>query len=205
MLVGQTTAMFVSTLKRCHLASDHEVFLWAISDGNDEQPLLSFSLEDWLEDSHWARWLSLQKLTCTRLSWCRQQGPLPVSYMALSFIPASKSSLSFLLFTWLLFCLSTHFHLFLPSFSLFVLFFPLTNSSSLVSCSWHPERGLPATTVRSWRRSSSTTRRSDASLITDICPRTSTIRERSWGLWKRLAVGSTYSLLSSFSVFGKLS
>ena len=67
-------------------------------------------------------------------------------------------------------------------------------SSTVVSFSWPPERGRPSTTIRSWRRSSSTTRRSDASLTTDIYPRASTTRPRSCAPWRRLAVGSTFPL-----------
>lgn len=99
-----------------------------------------------------------------------------------------------------LFCLSTHSHFPASSFSGLNQFY-LINVSSVVSCSWPPERSRPATTVRSWRRSSSTTRRSDASLVTDIYPRTSSTRARNWGLWKRLAVGSTCLLHFLFFPF----
>lgn len=109
----------------------------------------------------------------------------------------SKSSLFASSPAFVLFCLSIHSHFPASSFSGLNQFY-LINLSSIVSCSWPPERGRPATTVRSWRRSSSITRRSDASLVTDIYPRTSSTRARNWGLWKRLAVGSTYLLYFLF-------
>lgn len=62
--------------------------------------------------------------------------------------------------------------------------------SCLMSCSWPLERGRLPATVRSWKRSSSTTRRSVALLITDIFPRASSTRPKSWGSWRRLVVGS---------------
>lgn len=86
---------------------------------------------------------------------------------------------------------------FLPTYFLSLSTFYLTNSPP-VSRSWPRERGRPSTTIRSWRRSTSTTRRSDVSLTTDIYPRTSTTRDMSWGSWKRLAVGSMCSLFFLF-------
>lgn len=86
---------------------------------------------------------------------------------------------------------------FSPLYFLSLSSFYLTNSPP-VSHSWPRERGRPSTTIRSWRRSTSTTRRSDVSLTTDIYPRTSTTREMSWGSWKRLAVGSMCSLFFFF-------
>lgn len=86
---------------------------------------------------------------------------------------------------------------FSPLYFLSLSTFYLTNSPP-VSRSWPRERGRPSTTIRSWRRSTSTTRRSDVLLTTDIYPRTSTTREMSWGSWKRLAVGSTCSLFFLF-------
>lgn len=99
-----------------------------------------------------------------------------------------------------LFITSSYFvFLFLNHSSVFTLYFSqifsfvfnFTESRSLLmSCSLPLERGRLPTTVRGWRRSSSITHRSDALLITDIFPRASTIRPRSWGLWRRLVVGS---------------
>lgn len=58
-------------------------------------------------------------------------------------------------------------------------------------CSFPQERRRPSTTARSWRRSSSTTPRSNASLNTGTCPRASTTRRMNSGSWEMLDAGST--------------